>query len=116
MSTNHDTHEGHAHQHGSQCGHVAIRHQDHTDYLHDGHMHHLHNDHVDEHALAVDSLNPADCTPSHACGEHDKTHVHGENCGHPRVPHGDHFDFLVGAHLHHPHTGHCDDHGAVNLG
>jgi UDP-2,3-diacylglucosamine pyrophosphatase LpxH len=29
------------------------------------------------------------------------------------VPHGDHVDYLVAGHLHHPHGGHCDDHGPV---
>jgi hypothetical protein len=29
------------------------------------------------------------------------------------VPHGDHTDYLVGGPLHHPHGGHCDDHGAL---
>jgi hypothetical protein len=29
------------------------------------------------------------------------------------VPHGDHVDYLVGGHLHHPHDGHCDDHGPM---
>jgi hypothetical protein len=29
------------------------------------------------------------------------------------VPHGDHVDYLVDGHLHHPHGGHCDHHGAV---
>jgi hypothetical protein len=29
------------------------------------------------------------------------------------VPHGDHTDYLVGDHLHHAHSGHCDTHGAV---
>jgi hypothetical protein len=29
------------------------------------------------------------------------------------MPHGDHTDYLVGEHLHHPHAGHCDDHGGV---
>jgi hypothetical protein len=29
------------------------------------------------------------------------------------VPHGDHVDYLVGGHLHHPHGNHCDDHGPV---
>jgi hypothetical protein len=27
------------HQHGFACGHVAIIHAGHTDYLHDGHLH-----------------------------------------------------------------------------
>jgi hypothetical protein len=30
------------------------------------------------------------------------------------VPHGDHTDYLVGGHLHHPHGGHCDDHGKLS--
>jgi hypothetical protein len=30
------------------------------------------------------------------------------------VPHGDHVDYLVNGHLHHPHDGHCDDHGPLN--
>jgi hypothetical protein len=29
------------------------------------------------------------------------------------VPHGDHVDFLVKGHLHHPHGQHCDDHGKL---
>jgi hypothetical protein len=24
-------------------------------------------------------------------------------------------DYLVGGHLHHPHAGHCDDHGSVTV-
>jgi UDP-2,3-diacylglucosamine pyrophosphatase LpxH len=31
------------------------------------------------------------------------------------VPHGDHVDYLVGGHLHHPHGDHCDDHGPVRV-
>lgn len=44
-------HENHPHQHGEGCGHTAIRHGDHVDYLHNGHLHHPHGDHVDEHVL-----------------------------------------------------------------
>jgi hypothetical protein len=29
------------------------------------------------------------------------------------VPHGDHVDYLVHGHLHHPHGTHCDDHGKL---
>ena len=108
-----DPHKDHSHAHGPGCGHSAIRHGGHVDYLHDGHLHHSHDGHVDEHALGVDGANPAGCTPSHACGAHDGAHAHGPGCGHEAVPHGDHQDFLVGGHLHHPHGGHCDDHGAV---
>jgi hypothetical protein len=109
------THEGHAHQHGSNCGHTAIEHEGHIDYLHDGHLHHVHGDHVDEHVLAVSKANPDACTPKHACGGHDAKHVHGPNCGHEGVPHGDHVDYLVKDHLHHPHGDHCDDHGPVKV-
>ena len=39
----------------------------------------------------------------------------GPGCGHEAVPHGDHIDYLVDGHLHHPHDGHCDNHGPVTL-
>jgi hypothetical protein len=42
-------HAVHPHHHGPKCGHVAVRHGDHIDYLQDGHLHHVHGDHVDEH-------------------------------------------------------------------
>ena len=106
-------HQEYTHQHGFACGHVAIIHAGHTDYLHDGHLQHADLDHVDEHVLEVNATNPETCTLSHECGGHDKTHVHGPGCAHERVPHGDHFDYLVDGHLHHPHGNHCDDHGPV---
>jgi hypothetical protein len=106
-------HQGHSHQHGFACGHVAISHAGHIDYLHDGHLHYMHLDHVDEHVLEVNATNPDQCTTGHDCGGHDKAHVHGPGCGHEPVPHGDHFDYLVDGHLHHPHANHCDDHGPV---
>ncbi|WP_292607313.1 metal ABC transporter permease [Nocardioides sp. REDSEA-S30_B4] len=45
----HDVSEGHTHQHGADCGHVAVPHGDHVDYLHDGHRHAAHGRHYDEH-------------------------------------------------------------------
>ena len=81
--------------------------------LHDGHLHHANGGSVEEHNLPVDGTNPTACTPAHACGGHPKGHVHGSGCGHEAVPHGDHTDYLVDGHLHHPHGGHCDDHGRV---
>lgn len=111
----HAVHEGHDHEHGPGCGHTAVQHEGHTDYLHGGHLHHPHGDHVDEHAIAISASNPADCTPGHECGEHEPGHVHGADCGHEAVPHGDHVDYLVDGHLHHPHDGHCDDHGELRL-
>ena len=109
------THQRHDHQHGPDCGHLAIVHDGHVDYLHDGHLHHVHGDHVDEHRLAVTASNPSSCTPDHACDVHDAGHLHGPDCGHDAVPHGDHVDYLVDGHLHHPCEGHCDDHGPVSL-
>ncbi len=107
-------HHDHPHRHGPGCGHTTLQHADHIDYLHDGHLHHQRADGtVEEHAIAVSAANPADCTPGHACGGHDAAHRHGPGCGHEAVPHGDHVDYLVRDHLHHPHGDHCDDHGPV---
>lgn len=41
--------EAHPHAHGPDCGHVAVRHGDHVDYVHDGHRHAAHGEHYDEH-------------------------------------------------------------------
>ena len=109
------THSEHTHAHGRNCGHTAIEHEGHTDFVHDGHLHNVHGNHVDEHRLAVGTTNPSSCTPSHQCADHAQGHVHGANCGHERIPHGDHFDYAVGTHLHHPHDGHCDDHGSIRV-
>lgn len=107
-------HANHSHQHGPGCGHKAVRHGDHVDYLHDGHLHHMHGDHVDEHVVEVSDKNPDRCTPGHKCKGHDASHKHGPGCGHEAVPHGDHVDYLVDGHLHHPHGDHCDDHGPLD--
>jgi hypothetical protein len=112
----HETHANHTHQHGTNCGHMAVKHEGHTDYLHDGHMHHPHAGHVDEHVFAVDPAHPLGCSPKRDCEGHaDGRTAHGRGCGHVAVPHGDHTDYLVNGHLHHPHNGHCDDHGAIEV-
>jgi zinc transport system permease protein len=41
--------EDHMHQHGDDCGHLAVPHGDHVDYVHDGHRHAPHGSHYDEH-------------------------------------------------------------------
>ncbi len=41
--------EAHPHEHGPDCGHEAIEHGDHVDYVHDGHRHAPHLGHYDEH-------------------------------------------------------------------
>jgi len=104
-------HENHDHQHGPNCGHTAVRHGDHIDYLHDGHLHHPHGDHVDEHVIEVSDTNPDGCHPVTDCADH----IHGPNCGHEAVPHEDHIDYLVNGRLHHPHGEHCDDHGPLKV-
>jgi zinc transport system permease protein len=49
----HQTPETHPHEHGPDCGHVAVEHDDHVDYVHDGHRHAVHvtgeGPHYDEH-------------------------------------------------------------------
>ena len=45
----HDLSEAHPHVHRPGCGHVAVEHGDHVDYVHDGHRHVPHDDHYDEH-------------------------------------------------------------------
>jgi len=39
----------HRHEHGPECGHEALVHGDHVDYVHDGHRHAEHGGHYDEH-------------------------------------------------------------------
>ena len=41
--------EHHEHEHGDDCGHPAVQHGDHVDYVHDGHRHVPHGSHYDEH-------------------------------------------------------------------
>jgi zinc transport system permease protein len=45
----HEVTDEHPHDHGPDCGHVAVRHGDHVDYVHDGHRHAAHGRHYDEH-------------------------------------------------------------------
>lgn len=37
------------HVHGPGCGHEAVPHGDHVDYLVNGHLHHPHGEHCDDH-------------------------------------------------------------------
>jgi len=48
-SAAHQTIDVHPHEHGDDCGHPAVRHGDHVDYVHDGHRHAAHGRHYDEH-------------------------------------------------------------------
>ena len=105
----------HRHQHGPNCGHTAVEHEGHIDYLHDGELHHSEGHNCAAHVIAISGVNPAFCTAEHPAQGHDQAHVHGPGCGHAQIPHGDHFDYLVDGQLHHPHGTHCDNHGTVNL-
>lgn len=58
----HEIAERHDHEHGPDCGHEAIPHGDHVDYLHDGHLHAPHQGHYDEHGPDAD---PEDHTTRH---------------------------------------------------
>ncbi len=110
MACNHtQTHSNHSH--GPGCGHTAIRHGDHIDYLVDGELHHPHQDHCDIHAVEVSATNPDSCSVTESCDGH----VHGPGCGHEAIQHGDHIDYIVDGRLHHPHGDHCDDHGPVDI-
>jgi hypothetical protein len=45
----HPAHVGHMHVHDVDCGHPAIPHETHVDYVHDEHRHAGHDAHYDEH-------------------------------------------------------------------
>ena len=45
----HEVTDVHPHEHGEACGHIAVPHGDHVDYVHDGHRHAPHGRHYDEH-------------------------------------------------------------------
>jgi zinc transport system permease protein len=45
----HTVTESHPHRHEPGCGHPAVQHGDHTDFIHEGHRHAAHADHYDEH-------------------------------------------------------------------
>ncbi len=99
MSTTCAPHDAHSHTHAPDCGHVAVDHGDHVDYLHDGHAHSVHGDHYDE--CSLDDVHVV-ATP------HD--HVHGPDCGHETMTHGDHTDYIHDGHRHAVHGDHYDEH------
>lgn len=49
VATEHEAAADHPHQHGPGCGHLAVPHDDHVDYVHDGRRHAEHGAHYDEH-------------------------------------------------------------------
>jgi hypothetical protein len=93
-------HDDHGHVHDPFCGHPAVDHGDHVDFLHDGHQHHVADDQV--HDVRGEQ-------PGHVVHA-GHMHVHGPSCGHRRVRHGDHDDFVHGLHRHARHEAHYDEH------
>lgn len=108
----HYTHKDHSHEHGNGCGHKAITHDNHVDYLHDDHYHFSHKGHTDEHGYKISSRSAAS-TQSLEIKHDQHPHQHGKNCGHKKVAHEDHFDFIHDGHYHHVHADHVDEHGIV---
>lgn len=106
-----NTHSHTGHVHGPNCGHTAIKHGNHIDYLVDGELHHPHGDHCDGHVIELSDTNTDSCSPVNTCNDH----THGPDCGHEAIKHGDHMDYIVDGRLHHQHGDHCDDHGPVDL-
>src|ERR1041384_4287936 len=46
------------HHHGPGCGHVAVEHNAHTDYLRHGHLEHEEAGRLEEHKIEVDQAHP----------------------------------------------------------
>jgi hypothetical protein len=67
----------------------------------------------DGHATEAHATSLAACTKGHACSGHALGEAHGAGCGHEAIPHDAHVDYVVQGRRHHPHEGHCDDHGPI---
>ena len=63
--------KAHVHRHSPDCGHTAVEHEGHVDYLQDGHLIHQEDGSVEEHTIAVTKLNPDGCHPIDAKTGHD---------------------------------------------
>jgi hypothetical protein len=103
------------HVHGPGCGHIAVQHKGHVDFLDQGRLQHVEGGRTDEHVIEISAANPDRCDLKHRASGHNEAHRHGHACGHEAVPHGDHIDYLVDGRLHHPHGDHCDDHGPLTV-
>eukprot|EP01118_Nematostelium_gracile_P015726 TRINITY_DN6355_c0_g1_i1.p1 TRINITY_DN6355_c0_g1~~TRINITY_DN6355_c0_g1_i1.p1 ORF type:complete len:414 (-),score=48.41 TRINITY_DN6355_c0_g1_i1:47-1288(-) len=107
------------HEHRPGCGHSALIHEGHADFLvPDAYgihrLHHCHRGITEVHVLRDTPHHPCICSPLPAPG-HSMNHVHGPGCGHTAIQHEDHIDYLVDGMLHSPHNGHCDAHGVLQL-
>ncbi len=97
-ATEHATHAPHPHTHSEDCGHVAVEHGDHVDYLHEGHTHRVVDGEVVE------------CEADHHAVHDQHPHEHGPDCGHEHVAHDGHTDYVHDGHRHAGHDGHYDEH------
>jgi len=93
------------HQHGPNCGHKFVPHGNHLDYLNESGLLECESG---IHPVSVSEKNPDICKPVVS-----SNHVHGPDCGHEKVMHGDHVDYLVDGRLEHPHGDHNDNHGKL---
>ncbi len=63
------------------------------------------------HAIVVpEPVDDDELTMTHVSVVDGHPHQHGPDCGHPRVQHGDHEDFLHEGHRHAVHADHYDEH------
>ncbi len=98
------------HIHGKDCGHQRVQHDGHIDYIENGHLYHPTSTQQNEdHRIEISPVNPSSGAKI-ACTE---TMIHGRNA--PRIPHGDHFDYVVDGRLHHVNGSQCEDHGPIEL-
>lgn len=108
-------HPAKTHAHNEKCGHTAVKHDTHMDYIDNGEFHAQHANHFDNHGLAVSASEPAarEVAANHKMTTDEKGHAHNDNCGHKKVQHGDHFDFIHNGHYHAVHADHTDEHGNI---
>ena len=109
---NHE-HKNHEHMHGENCGHKAVKHDDHWDYVHNGHYHHQVGNKVVDHGVYKAGRWTASEDKQAHCEHKKHAHEHKEGCGHKTVKHDNHEDYVHDGHYHHKHGKHTDDHGNV---
>ena len=96
------------HHHGPDCGHRKIPHAGHADYLNENGLIDCPENKKNARKIPISDENPKTCQPVQ-----NSEHVHSTGCGHQKIIHGDHTDYLVDGNLEHPHGDHNDNHGKV---
>ncbi|MFE0019451.1 hypothetical protein [Amycolatopsis sp. NPDC059021] len=76
----HPAAETHRHTHGPGCGHDAVLHDDHVDYVHDGHLHREHRDAGGVHYDECTKCSCPDCSDS--CAVCDCANCSCPTCNH----------------------------------